>query len=199
MDIENNPIYVEARKKKCNEYHRKYRLEHKEKIREWNRKRLQKWKAERPEEYKAKLKERNKSAYAYQKQYRQDRKEKYQQYSREYYRKNREKIRQQQRLDKERSRLRHQKRKLELIKQKGGKCEKCGYNRNVSVLGFHHPNGRLQPLKKDRSNLLSEENPQSRKFDLSKVVLLCSNCHLEIHHPDLNIEILIQKIAEAFK
>lgn len=29
-------------------------------------------------------------------------------------------------------------RKLKLVELKGGKCEKCGYSKNLSALEFHH-------------------------------------------------------------
>ena len=38
--------------------------------------------------------------------------------------------------------LRSAKRKLELIEYKGGKCEICGYNKNLSALEFHHINSK---------------------------------------------------------
>ena len=79
-------------------------------------------------------------------------------------------------------------RKLELIQSKGQQCERCGYNKNLAALGFHHPNGRENPVKRGRSNLHPRENPQSGKFDITKVVLLCLNCHAEIEHPELDME-----------
>lgn len=36
--------------------------------------------------------------------------------------------------------LRGLKRKYEAILKKGGKCENCGYNENISALDFHHIN-----------------------------------------------------------
>jgi hypothetical protein len=68
--------------------------------------------------------------------------------------------------------------KAECISYKGGKCEKCGYNKCPDALEFHH----LNPEEKDF------EISSVRKYDfalvqdeLDKCVLLCSNCHREEH------------------
>lgn len=77
--------------------------------------------------------------------------------------------------DKRNKRLRN--RKLEYVKLKGGKCCKCGYKKNISALCFHHIEGRIGEF----------ENPQSKKFDINRVNLMCDNCHKEEHHPELNM------------
>lgn len=65
------------------------------------------------------------------------------------------------------------------IDYKGGVCVKCGYNRCNSALEFHH----LNPNEKDFS--LSQKK-QTRfndeiKRELDKCILVCANCHREIH------------------
>ena len=71
------------------------------------------------------------------------------------------------------------KRKLELIEYKGGECEKCHYKHNLSALEFHH----INPDEKDFS--ISDRNIkldwEKIKKELDKCVLVCSNCHREIH------------------
>jgi hypothetical protein len=69
--------------------------------------------------------------------------------------------------------------KLKAIEYKGGKCEHCGYNKCPSVFDFHH----LDPNKKD---FAISSNGHSRSWDrvkkeLDKCILLCSNCHRELH------------------
>jgi hypothetical protein len=63
------------------------------------------------------------------------------------------------------------------IKAKG--CEACGYSKCLNALEFHH----LDPNAKDLK--VSEATRQwgSSKLleEVSKCVLLCSNCHREIH------------------
>ena len=69
--------------------------------------------------------------------------------------------------------------KEELVEYKGGKCEICGYNKCLSALEFHH----LDPSKKDfgiASNS-SYKNINILKKEIDKCILVCSNCHREIH------------------
>jgi hypothetical protein len=68
--------------------------------------------------------------------------------------------------------------KADCITYKGGKCQKCGYNKCPDALEFHH----LDPNEKDF------EISSVRKYDFSlvqneldKCLLLCSNCHREEH------------------
>ena len=57
-------------------------------------------------------------------------------------------------------------------------CQICGYNRCSGALEFHH----LEPTTKERN--LSKNWPYSwerSKEELKKCILLCSNCHREVH------------------
>lgn len=72
-----------------------------------------------------------------------------------------------------------QKRRVELIKIMGGKCAICGYHKNNAALELHH----INPLEK--SYTLSMGNCRSIEEDIreaKKCVLLCANCHREIHN-----------------
>lgn len=65
-----------------------------------------------------------------------------------------------------------------LIAYKGGKCERCGYNKTSRALEFHH----LNPEEKDfEISKVLTRNIQSLKDEVDKCILLCSNCHAEIH------------------
>lgn len=77
------------------------------------------------------------------------------------------------------------KRKLELIEYKGGECERCHYRHNLSALEFHHikPNEKVFQLD---SRHLSNMNIEKLKNEVDKCVLLCANCHREIHYPEYN-------------
>ena len=69
--------------------------------------------------------------------------------------------------------------KIKLIEYKGGKCEKCGYDKCVGALEFHH----LDPNEKD-FNISKSGHSRSWKRvkdELDKCILLCSNCHKETH------------------
>lgn len=59
----------------------------------------------------------------------------------------------------------------------GGKCQICGYDKYQAAFDFHH----LDPMGKDfniSAGLTSWERIQP---ELDKCVLLCSNCHREVH------------------
>jgi 5-methylcytosine-specific restriction endonuclease McrA len=68
--------------------------------------------------------------------------------------------------------------KLQSIEYKGSKCSKCGYDRYIGALEFHH----LDPNEKDfylsHAKMTSFEKVKS---ELDKCVLLCANCHREEH------------------
>lgn len=74
---------------------------------------------------------------------------------------------------------RRKKLKTQAVQYKGGKCEKCGYDKYQEVLEFHH----LDPQKKEFSighngSCLSWEKI---KLELDKCIIVCANCHREIH------------------
>jgi hypothetical protein len=68
----------------------------------------------------------------------------------------------------------------------GGKCCLCDYNKSLSALDFHHKD------KDDKEHLiakiLNEGHISRLETELKKVILVCKNCHCEIHdglHSDL--------------
>lgn len=72
--------------------------------------------------------------------------------------------------------------KLKCIEYKGGKCEKCGYNKCPAALTFHH----IDPNEKDFG---ISSNGYSRSFEkckpeLDKCMLLCMVCHAELHYEE---------------
>ena len=54
-----------------------------------------------------------------------------------------------------------------------------GYNKSIAALEFHH----INPIEKDKDyfNMRGGLSP-NLKTELDKCVLLCANCHREIHH-----------------
>ena len=74
--------------------------------------------------------------------------------------------------------------KLQLIQEFGGCCSKCGYNKNTSALEFHH----LEPEHKDfHFGSTKTTNIDKIRKELEKCILVCANCHREIHYPQNNI------------
>jgi hypothetical protein len=77
--------------------------------------------------------------------------------------------------------LRGYQKKKDLIKELGGKCQICGYNKNFTALDFHHKN----PEEKDF--VISGKHNNSFEIllkEVRKCMLLCRNCHAEIHNPN---------------
>ena len=66
-----------------------------------------------------------------------------------------------------------------LVEYKGNKCQVCGYNRCLSALEFHH----LDPNSKDFTiaSTMKYSNLDKLKVEVDKCILVCANCHREIH------------------
>jgi hypothetical protein len=65
------------------------------------------------------------------------------------------------------------------IDYKGGCCQKCGYNKCIDALEFHHADS-------DGKDFSISEKGYTRSWakvqeELDKCILLCANCHREIH------------------
>lgn len=69
--------------------------------------------------------------------------------------------------------------KQKCVEYKGGCCEICGYNKSNSALQFHHlkPNEKKFNISEYRTRAFSDEI----KKELDKCMLVCANCHFEIH------------------
>ena len=73
---------------------------------------------------------------------------------------------------------RRDKTKQILVEYKGGKCEICGYDKCISALEFHH----INPEEKDFSfSDNTNRSWESTKQEIKKCILICANCHREIH------------------
>ena len=68
------------------------------------------------------------------------------------------------------------------VEYKGGKCQRCGYDRCIEALEFHH----TDPTKKDFS--ISQKGYtrswERVRNELDKCIMLCANCHRELHAKD---------------
>jgi hypothetical protein len=65
------------------------------------------------------------------------------------------------------------------IKYKGGKCKICGYNKCWQALDFHH----LDETKKTFGISAKGYTRawEKVKDELDKCIILCANCHRELH------------------
>jgi hypothetical protein len=73
---------------------------------------------------------------------------------------------------------RRRKVKVVLVREAGGRCCICGYDRNMRALHFHH----LEPaLKRHSINAKGVAVALEKlRTEARKCVLLCSNCHAEV-------------------
>ena len=80
--------------------------------------------------------------------------------------------------------IRWKDRKRKAISLFGGKCGKCGYDKNLACLDFHH----LDPSqKKEGWKTLRLKSWDKIVKELKKCILLCCRCHRELHSPDWNL------------
>lgn len=80
-------------------------------------------------------------------------------------------------------------RKLIFVKRLGGKCCKCGYNKNLAALTFHH----LDPLLKEFGldvRKFSNSSMTRLEEEVGKCQLYCHNCHSELHNPTLDMKLV---------
>lgn len=69
-------------------------------------------------------------------------------------------------------------RKLDAIAYLGGQCFNCGYSKCPAALEFHHK----VPEEKDFTiSGTKYRRWEAIKTELDKCVLVCANCHREIH------------------
>lgn len=73
---------------------------------------------------------------------------------------------------------RQRKLKLRAVAYKGGKCSVCDYSKCISALEFHHSDPSSKDPRLFNKRTVSFETIKS---ELDKCILLCANCHREIH------------------
>ena len=72
-------------------------------------------------------------------------------------------------------------RKIEIIQKFGNKCSICGYNKNIAALEFHH----IDPNEKEfHFGNAKTTNLDKLLLEMDKCILVCANCHREIHYPN---------------
>ena len=76
-------------------------------------------------------------------------------------------------------RKRRRKVRLMAVEYKGGRCSRCGYDACVDALEFHH-------LDASRKDFAISEQGYTRSWkrvreELDKCILVCANCHRELH------------------
>lgn len=68
--------------------------------------------------------------------------------------------------------------KTVLVEEHGGSCIRCGYNRCLSALEFHHrdPEAKTMEVRTAIKQSLTRARREAKLCDL-----LCANCHREAH------------------
>jgi len=87
---------------------------------------------------------------------------------------------------------RGRRRKRRLIEIYGKECSRCGYRRNIAALEFHHGDAAAKSFQLDVRSL-SNRSWKAITLEAQKCVLLCSNCHKEVHNPDSMLDELRAK------
>ena len=70
------------------------------------------------------------------------------------------------------------------LEYKGGKCYVCQYDRCSQALEFHHTDSSTKDFTISSGHTRSWER---MKKEIDKCILLCANCHREVHAGILNI------------
>jgi hypothetical protein len=76
----------------------------------------------------------------------------------------------------------HKRRKIVRLKAvvyKGGRCQRCGYDRCPEALEFHHTEGSTKEFGVSSGGYT--RSWEKVKSEVDKYTLLCANCHREVH------------------
>jgi hypothetical protein len=65
-----------------------------------------------------------------------------------------------------------------LVDAAGGRCQRCGYDKCLAALQFHHLNSEEKSF---RISAPGVKSLQKLKEEIKKCILLCANCHAELH------------------
>jgi len=63
-------------------------------------------------------------------------------------------------------------------------CSICGYNKCARALDFHHPNDKEFDISRA---VLNHTNIDKIKKEMEKCIIVCKNCHTEIHSKEENL------------
>lgn len=72
---------------------------------------------------------------------------------------------------------------LEFIEVDRLRCSVCGYNKSFAALDFHHNDPTIKNFEIGwfMGRPATEKNKRILSRELSKCIILCSNCHREFH------------------
>lgn len=70
-------------------------------------------------------------------------------------------------------------RRRALVARSGGKCVRCGYDKCMNALVFHHRDPSTKLFSLSRADMTKAQSVVEAEAD--KCDLVCANCHAEIH------------------
>lgn len=71
--------------------------------------------------------------------------------------------------------------KIKCVEYKGGKCSICGYSKYYGALEFHHLDKSAKDFDIAHRGIMKFNKVLTDELD--KCILVCSNCHRELHAP----------------
>lgn len=69
--------------------------------------------------------------------------------------------------------------KAMLVEYKGGRCQLCGYKKSIAALELHHRDSATKDFGISGQGLTRSLQRVKREAD--KCILVCANCHRELH------------------
>ncbi len=69
--------------------------------------------------------------------------------------------------------------KKRLVEHFGGKCSICGYDKCIAALEFHHKDTSAKEFAVSANN--TTKSYAKLLVEAEKCVLICANCHRELH------------------
>lgn len=77
-------------------------------------------------------------------------------------------------------------RKLRFLSESGTQCSQCGYRKNLAALAWHHIDPRQKSFALDM-RCMSNRSELEIRHETMKCIVLCTNCHAEVHFPQLDL------------
>jgi len=87
---------------------------------------------------------------------------------------------------------RRRKLKRMAVELKGGKCQICGYSKYIGAMDFHHIDEGNKSF--DLSSKGLTRSWERIKEEIGKCILVCSNCHREIHGGIIDLQKQFQMV-----
>lgn len=94
-------------------------------------------------------------------------------------------VRERRRLQSKEAKWRYREAWLEVLKERFGSltCSRCGYNKHFCAIDGHHVNNDRKNNREKTLHVLMQKKPtQIRIKELDNMILLCRNCHAELHY-----------------